>query len=68
MNFVENFGPLIEHSPHWINFTILIFISENDRYFRFLFKIRKKIISFDMRKKKRKLKKGRKKNEKKERI
>jgi hypothetical protein len=23
-----NFGPLIEHGPHWINFTIFTFISE----------------------------------------
>jgi hypothetical protein len=22
----KNFGPLIEHGPHWINFTILTFI------------------------------------------
>ncbi len=25
------FGPLIEHGPHWINFIILIFISEKNR-------------------------------------
>ncbi len=29
-----NFGPLIEHGPHWINFIILTFISENNRYFK----------------------------------
>ncbi len=23
-----NFGPLIDHGPHWINFIILTFISE----------------------------------------
>ncbi len=46
-----NFGPLIEHGPRWINFTIFIFISENSRYFKSLYKIWKKIISFDMRKK-----------------
>jgi hypothetical protein len=27
----ENFGPLIEHGSHWINFTILTFINENNR-------------------------------------
>ncbi len=43
--------PLIEHGPHWINFTILTFISENNRYFKGLYKIWNKIISFDMRKK-----------------
>jgi hypothetical protein len=40
----------IEHGPHWINFTILAFISENDRYFKGLYKIWNKIISFDMKK------------------
>ncbi len=40
----------IEHGSHWINFTILTFISEKDRYFRCLYKIWNKIISFDMRK------------------
>jgi hypothetical protein len=24
----RNFGPLIEHGPHWINFIIFTFISE----------------------------------------
>jgi hypothetical protein len=47
----KNFKPLIEHGPHWINFSILTFISENSRYFRGLYKIWNKIISFDMRKK-----------------
>jgi hypothetical protein len=46
-----NFGPLIEHGPHWINFIILTFISENNKYFRGLYKIWNKIISFDMKKK-----------------
>ncbi len=46
-----SFGTLTEHGPHWINFNILTFISENNRYFRGLYKIWKKIISFDMRKK-----------------
>jgi hypothetical protein len=55
----KNFGPLIKHGPHWINFTILTFISENNRYSRCLCKIWNKIISFDMRKI------GHKKNEKK---
>jgi hypothetical protein len=42
---------LIKHGPHWINFTIFTFISENNTYFRCLYKIWNKIISFDMRKK-----------------
>jgi hypothetical protein len=46
----KNFGPLIKHGPHWINFIILTFISENNRYSRCLCKIWNKIISFDMRK------------------
>jgi hypothetical protein len=50
--FFGNFGPLIEHSPHWINFTIIIFISEKSRYYRCLYKNWNKIISFDTRKKK----------------
>jgi hypothetical protein len=47
----ENFGPLIEHGPHWIYFTTLTFINEKNRYFKGLYKIWNKIISFDMRKK-----------------
>jgi len=46
-----NFGPLMEHGPHWINFIILTFISEKNRYFKSLHKIWNKIISLDMRKK-----------------
>jgi hypothetical protein len=46
----ENFGSLIEYGPHWINFTIFIFISENNKYFKGLYKIWNKIISFDMKK------------------
>jgi hypothetical protein len=46
-----NFGPLIEHGPHWINFIIFTFISENNRYFQCPYKIWRKFISFDMRKK-----------------
>jgi hypothetical protein len=37
--------------PHWINFIILTFISEKNRYFKSLHKIWNKIISLDMRKK-----------------
>ncbi len=59
----KNFGPLIEHGPHCINFIIITFISENNRYQRFLYKIWNKIISFDI--KKRKSKTWHKKNEKK---
>jgi hypothetical protein len=47
----ENFGLLIEYGPHWINFIILTFISEKNRYFKSLHKIWNKIISFYMRKK-----------------
>jgi hypothetical protein len=46
-----NFGPSIKHGTHWINFIILTFINENNKYFRCLYKIWNKIISFDMRKK-----------------
>jgi len=46
-----NFGPFIEHGPYWINFIILTFISENNSYFRGMYKIWKKIISFDTQKK-----------------
>jgi len=45
------FGPLIEHGPHWINFTILTFISENNGCFRCPYKIWSKFISFEMREK-----------------
>jgi hypothetical protein len=48
--FFGNFGPLIEHGPHWINFIIPTFISDNNRYFRGQYKIWNKIISFNMRK------------------
>jgi hypothetical protein len=40
----------IEHGPHWLNFTILTFINENDTYFKGLYKIWNKIIWLDMRK------------------
>jgi hypothetical protein len=48
----RNFGPLIEHGPHWINFIIFTFTSEKNRYFGGLYKIWNRIILFDMRKKK----------------
>jgi hypothetical protein len=35
----EIFGPLIKHGTDWINFIILTFISENNRYSRCLYKI-----------------------------
>jgi len=50
MPYYSSFGPLIEHGPHWINFIIFTFISENNRYFKSLFNIGKKN-SFDMEKK-----------------
>jgi hypothetical protein len=37
-----NFGKfwaIIKHGPHWINFIILTFINENNRYFKSLYKI-----------------------------
>jgi len=34
-----SFGSLIEHGSHWINFIIFIFISENNRYFTYLYKL-----------------------------
>jgi hypothetical protein len=45
------FGPLVKHGPHWINFIILTFISENKIKFKGLYKIWNDIISFDMKKK-----------------
>jgi hypothetical protein len=50
MPYCPSFGPLIKHGPHWINFTIFNFISENNRYFKDSYKIWYKIISFDMEK------------------
>ncbi len=47
----KKFGPLIEYGPHWINFIIFTFISENKINFRGLYKIQNKIIIFYMRKK-----------------
>jgi hypothetical protein len=46
-----NFGPLIEHSPHWINFTLPTFISENNRYFISLYKIGTKLLHLTWEKK-----------------
>ncbi len=46
----KNFGPLVDYGPHWINFTILTFISENNIYSRCLCKVWNKNISFDMKK------------------
>jgi hypothetical protein len=42
---------LIEHGPHWIDFIIITFISEKNRYFRCPYKIWSKFITFDMKKK-----------------
>jgi hypothetical protein len=47
-----NFGPFIEHGPHLINYTILIFISEQINYSQCLYKIWNKTISFNMKKNK----------------
>jgi len=46
-----------------INFAILTFISEKNRYSKCLYKIWNKIISFDMKKKRGKSKIGHRKNE-----
>jgi len=46
-----NVGPLIKHGLHWITFTILTFINENNRSSTCLYKIWSKFISFDMTKK-----------------
>jgi hypothetical protein len=48
----RNFGPLIEHGLHCLNFSILTFISGKNKYSRCSYKICNKFISFDMRKKK----------------
>jgi hypothetical protein len=45
-----NFGPLIKHDPHWINYTNLTFTNEKNRYFRGLYKIWNKIIHFTWKK------------------
>ncbi len=57
---------MIEHDSHWITFIVLIFINENNRYFKGLYKIWNNNISFDMKKKvkcKRRHGKNEKKNE-----
>ncbi len=46
----KNYGPLIEHGPHWIIFIILTFINENNLYFRHMYKILKELILFDIKK------------------
>jgi hypothetical protein len=40
----RNFGPLIEHGPHWINFTILTFISEKKKTLKAYIKFGTKLI------------------------
>jgi len=47
MKFSKKIGPLIKTWPHWINFTILTFMSEKNKYFKCLHKIWNKIISFE---------------------
>jgi len=46
-----NWGPLIKHASHLINFIILTFVSEKNKYSRYLYKIWRNFISFDMKKK-----------------
>ncbi len=46
-----DFGPLIKHCLHWINFVIFTFLSEKNRYFKCLHIIWNKTISLDMKKK-----------------
>jgi hypothetical protein len=48
--FFENFGPLIKHGPHWINYTIFIFINNNNLLINWPIK-KIKFISFDKKKK-----------------
>jgi len=55
----------MEHGPFWLNFTISTSISEKIKYFKCLYKIWSKTISFDMREKKEKSKINHRKNEKK---
>jgi hypothetical protein len=64
VKFFGNFGPLIEHSPHWINFTIIIFISEKVDIINAYIKFGTKLFHLT-REKKGKSKKGHRKNEKK---
>ncbi len=52
--FLE-FWAIDRHAPHWINFTIISFISQQYWYSKFVDKIWNKIISFDMRKNNNKL-------------
>jgi hypothetical protein len=55
----------MEHGPFWLNFIISTSISEKIKYFKCLYKIWSKTISFDMRKEKGKSKINHRKNEKK---
>jgi hypothetical protein len=45
-----NWGPLIKHGSYLINFIILTFVNEKNKYSRYLYKIWRKFISFDMKK------------------
>ncbi len=45
-----NYGSVIKHGPHWIIFIILTFISENNIYFRHMYKILREFILFDIKK------------------
>jgi hypothetical protein len=52
LKFLTILGHVIYRTwPNWINFTILTFINEKNRYSKCLYKIWNKIISFNMRKK-----------------
>jgi hypothetical protein len=52
LKFLRILGHVLYRTwPNWINFTILTFINEQNRYSRCLYKIWNKIISFNMRKK-----------------
>jgi len=46
----KNYGSLIKHGPHWIIFIILTFISENNIYFKHMYKISREFILFDIKK------------------
>jgi hypothetical protein len=47
--FFRNWGPLIEHGSHWINFIIFIIMNGKKNY-TCQYKIWKEFISFDVKK------------------
>jgi len=49
---IGDFWPLIKHCPHCMNFIIPTFINEKIKYSKYLYKIWKEFISFDMKEQK----------------